>query len=74
MSEASLAEGDDGHHLPVDRTGTEVRSMFIRAVWRLKRLIDIKQSLREMEIPASRDAFGLSRPDFPNMTKGLFDR
>jgi hypothetical protein len=27
-----------------------------------------------MEIPASRDAFGLSRPDFPNMTKGLFDR
>jgi hypothetical protein len=48
--------------------------MFIRAVWRLRRLIDLKQSLREMEVPATRDAFGLSRTDFRKMTRGLFDR
>ena len=48
--------------------------MFVRAVWRLKRLVDIKQALREMEIPATRDAFGLSGSDFPKMTRGLFDR
>ena len=48
--------------------------MFVRAVWRLKRLVDIKQALREMEVPATRDAFGLSGSDFPKMTRGLFDR
>ena len=30
--------------------------MFVRAVWRLKRLVDIKQTLREMEVPTTRDA------------------
>jgi hypothetical protein len=48
--------------------------MFIRAVWRLRRLIDVKQSLREMEVPTTRETFGLSRTDFPKMTRGLFDR
>jgi hypothetical protein len=48
--------------------------MFVRAVWRLKRLVDIKQTLREMEVPTTRDALGLSGADFQKMTRGLFDR
>lgn len=51
-------------------------SMFVRAVWRLRRLIDIKQTLREMDFPSTRDAdlLGLSGPDFSKMTRSLFDR
>ena len=48
--------------------------MFIRAVWRLKRLVDIRQTLREMDVPTTRDALGLSGTDFQKMTRGLFDR
>ena len=50
--------------------------MFVRAVWRIKRLIDIKQTLREMDVPSTRDAdlLGLSGPDFSRMTRSLFDR
>ena len=50
--------------------------MFVRAVWRIKRLIDIKQTLREMDVPSTRDAdlLGLSGPDFAKMTRSLFDR
>jgi hypothetical protein len=50
--------------------------MFVRAVWRLKRLVDIKQTLREMEVPSTRNAdlLGVSGPDFSKMTRGLFDR
>ena len=50
--------------------------MFVRAVWRLRRLVDIKQTLREMEVPSSRNAdiLGVSGPDFSKMTRGLFDR
>ncbi|GEM_PF-470432 len=50
--------------------------MFIRAVWRLKRLVDIKQTLREMDVPSTRDAdiLGISGPDFSKMTRSLFDR
>ena len=48
--------------------------MFVRAVWRIKRLVDIKQTLREMEVPTTRDALGLSGSDFQKMTRGLFDR
>ncbi len=50
--------------------------MFVRAVWRSKRLVDIKQALREMDVPSTRDAnlLGISAPDFPKMTRGLFDR
>jgi hypothetical protein len=48
--------------------------MFVRAVWRLKRLVDIKQTLREMDVPTTRDALGLSGKDFQKMTRGLFDR
>lgn len=48
--------------------------MFVRAVWRIRRLVDIKQTLRETEVPTTRDSLGLSRPDFQKMTRGLFDR
>jgi hypothetical protein len=50
--------------------------MFVRAVWRVRRLVDIKQQLREMDVPTTRDAdlLGLSGPDFSKMTRGLFDR
>jgi hypothetical protein len=50
--------------------------MFVRAVWRLRRLVDVKQQLREMDVPTTRDAYflGLSGPDFSKMTRGLFDR
>jgi hypothetical protein len=50
--------------------------MFVRAVWRDKRLVDIKQTLREMEVPTTRDAIllGASVKDFHKMTRGLFDR
>ena len=56
------------------RMGDE--AMFVRAVWRLKRLVDIKQQLRELDVPTSRDAdlLGISGPDFSKMTRGLFDR
>jgi hypothetical protein len=48
--------------------------MFVRAVWRLRRLVDIKQILRETEVPTTRDAIGLSRADVQKMTRSLFDR
>ena len=50
--------------------------MFVRAVWRLKRLVDIKQTLREMDVPTTRDAdiLGITGPDFSKMTRSLFDR
>ena len=50
--------------------------MFVRAVWRIKRLVDVKQTLREMEVPSTRNAdlLGISGPDFSKMTRGLFDR
>ena len=50
--------------------------MFVRAVWRNKRLVDIKRTLREMDFPTSKDSvlFGIAAKDFPKMTRGLFDR
>jgi hypothetical protein len=53
-----------------------VSPMFVRAVWRLRRLVDIKQTLREMDVPSTRDAdlLGISGPDFSKMTRSLFDR
>lgn len=48
--------------------------MFVRAVWRLRRLVDVKQTLREMEVPTTRDALGISGTEFQKMTRGLFDR
>ncbi|WP_240233377.1 hypothetical protein [Devosia lacusdianchii] len=65
------------HHVPgvvIPAPGNT--SMFVRAVWRIKRLIDIKQTLREMDVPSTRDAdlLGISGPDFAKMTRSLFDR
>jgi hypothetical protein len=50
--------------------------MFVRAVWRLRRLVDIRQTLRELDVPSTRkaDMLGISGPDFSGMTRGLFDR
>lgn len=50
--------------------------MFVRAVWRVKRLVDIRQTLREMDVPSTRDAYflGVSGPEFSKMTDSLFDR
>ena len=50
--------------------------MFIRAVWRMRRLVDVKQTMREMDVPTTRDAnvLGLCGPEFSKMTKSLFDR
>ncbi len=50
--------------------------MFVRAVWRLERLVNIKQTLRELQVPSSReaDSLGLCGPDFSKMTRGLFDQ
>ena len=48
--------------------------MFVRAVWRNRRLIDPRQTLREHDVPTTRDALGISGPDFQKMTRGLFDR
>jgi hypothetical protein len=52
------------------------RTMFVRAVWRVKRIVDIRQTLREMDVPSTRDAdlLGLTGPDFSKMTRSLFDR
>jgi hypothetical protein len=54
----------------------ECTLMFVRAVWRQQRLVDVRPTLREMGAPPKRntDIFGHSRPDFPQMTRGLFDR
>lgn len=50
--------------------------MFVRAVWRIRRLVDLRQTLREFDIPSTRkaDVLGITGPDFSKMTRGLFDR
>jgi len=52
------------------------REVFVRAVWRQQRLVDIKQTLREIGAPPKRntDILGVSPSDFPKMTRSLFDR
>jgi hypothetical protein len=50
--------------------------MFVRAVWRVRRLVDIKPTPRGISLPPTRDADlpGISGPDFGKMTLSLFDR
>ena len=50
--------------------------MFVRAVWRVRRLVNIKQTLRELDVPTTREAdnLGISGADFSKMARGLFDR
>jgi len=61
-------------HLPRSVNLSRKMRMFVRAVWRLRRMVDIRQSLREMEVPSTRHGLGLSGNDFQKMTRGLFDR
>lgn len=50
--------------------------MFVRAVWRTRRLVELRQTQRGADTPNSRDSDPLGRggPDFGKMTRGLFDR
>lgn len=50
--------------------------MFVRAVWRIRRLVNLRQTLRELDVPTTRDAdnLGMCGPDFSKMTRGLFER
>ena len=67
--------GKSDHFGRVLHLSNEADEMFVRAVWRLRRLVDIKQVLREMDVPSSpnADILGVSGPDFAKMTRGLFD-
>jgi hypothetical protein len=50
--------------------------MFVRAVWRDKRLVDVRRIPRELDVPTIRNGgiLGLCGPDFAKMTRSLFDR
>lgn len=50
--------------------------MFVRAVWRQERLVDVRPNRREIGAPPRRntDILGTSHPDFARMTRSLFDR
>ncbi|HEY8594380.1 MAG TPA: hypothetical protein VIL84_03965 [Devosiaceae bacterium] len=50
--------------------------MFVRAVWRRKRPVDNRQTLRELGLPVlgPSNVLGIGHPDFASMTRGLFDR
>lgn len=50
--------------------------MFVRAVWRTRRLVELRQTLRGVDVPNTRDSdlLGATGPDFGKMTRGLFDR
>jgi hypothetical protein len=54
----------------------EDRQVFVRAVWRDQRLIDVRRPSREIGAPPKRkiDIFGVCAADFPSMTRTLFDR
>ena len=68
---------DKSAHLrPIAQWPEWSATMFVRAVWRIKRLVDIKQTLKEMDVPSTRDSdlLGLTGPDFSKMTRSLFDR
>lgn len=47
--------------------------MFVRAVWRQRRLIDAS---RRTSVPSAKnvDLLGVCAPNFRAMTRGLFDR
>jgi hypothetical protein len=71
-----MAAGRKSTHLQAVANLERDTQMFVRAVWRNQRLVDVKQTLREMDVPTMRDAvlLGLAAKDFPKMTRGLFDR
>ena len=76
LARASMASTGKSAHGSIVETYLGDTQMFVRAVWRIKRLIDLRQTLREMDVPTSREAhnLGLTGPDFSKMTRGLFDR
>lgn len=51
--------------------------MFVRTIWRLRRLVDIQQHIREMSPAKSRaeeyEGFGISPAEFVKMTRSEFD-
>jgi hypothetical protein len=49
--------------------------VFIRAVWRDKRLVDVRRKPRELDVPTIRNGgiLGLTGSDFAKMTHSLFD-
>lgn len=51
--------------------------MFVRTIWRLRRLVDIPQHVREMSPAKSRaqefEDFGISPREFLDMTRSEFD-
>ena len=53
-----------------------IPQVFVRAVWRQQRLVDVRPNLREIGAPPKRnvDVLGVSVADFPRLTRGLFDR
>ena len=67
-------KSDDLPPCPATLVGAD--AMFVRAVLRVKRLVDVKQTLREMEVlsPRNADLLGSAGPDFSKMTRGLFAR
>ena len=50
--------------------------VFVRAVWRDKRLVDVRRAPRELDVPTIRNTgiIGTCGPDFAKMTRSLFDR
>jgi hypothetical protein len=71
--ERSLKSAHVGQVLQPTKGTYEV---FVRAVWRQKRLVDVRQTLREFGVPSTKIAaiVGASGPDFAKMTLSLFDR
>jgi hypothetical protein len=62
--------------VPALEPWTGAMPVFVRAVWRVRRLVDIRQTLREMDVPSTKEAdfLGISGPEFSKMTRSLFDR
>ena len=48
--------------------------MFVRAVWRQRRLVDLRKGPRELGNPPTRETLALAGPGFEKMICGLFDR
>jgi len=48
--------------------------VFVRAVWRSRRLVDPRHGHILVDAPTTRREPGFSANDFRNMTRGLFDR
>jgi hypothetical protein len=56
--------------------GQRGTKMFVRAVWRDRRLVENRRDMHQLEVPTRPSAaiLGLSTSDLSQMTRGLFDR